>query len=311
MEEIQKQEELLQNYFHVIDRRAEEVFRSFDGQHIFGDTTFSLLYAWQEHFAYAWRKAGDCIVVREHGLGDRYSCILIKKKNDRPFAVISELEHMFDETGLPLSFEYVREEDLDFYREAGERLGKNVIITSNEDDDDYIYEAEKFLSLEGKENKGKRGSMNWLLRQYPDVEVRFWDGCDRRLRDDSIAVFEKWCGRHDCEKCFYGCEKNAFLRFLDIFDASRHHLAVSYHGEQALSFAASEQVCDDVVCYYFQKNAACIRGLTYFLNREMMLQNHETGYINLGEDMGLAGLREDKTGLHPCMKRKKYSVELR
>ena len=64
----------------------------------------------------------------------------------------------------------------------------------------------------------------------------------------------------------------------------------------------------DTVCYFFQKNRQRVRGLTYYLNREMALTDTDITYINLGEDMGLPGLREDKRSLHPCEQKKKYFI---
>ena len=77
-----------------------------------------------------------------------------------------------------------------------------------------------------------------------------------------------------------------------------------------MSFAASEQVNPEMDCYYFQKNAMRIRGLTYWLNREMALERAHVKYINLGEDMGLPGLRMDKAGLHPCKHGAKFTVKI-
>ena len=61
--------------------------------------------------------------------------------------------------------------------------------------------------------------------------------------------------------------------------------------------------------YYFQKNASKIRGLMYWLNRQMLLDWPDIKYFNLGEDMGIKGIREDKSSLRPVELKKKYTVE--
>ena len=112
-----------------------------------------------------------------------------------------------------------------------------------------------------------------------------------------------------CEDCVYGCERKAFSRFLELVDDDRFCLAVSFAEDEPMSFAACERIGPELDCYHFQKNARPIRGLTYWLNREMALARRSARYINLAEDMGLHGLRQDKMGLHPCRLEAKYTVQ--
>lgn len=251
----------------------------------------------------------DCIVVRENGFDNRRTCILIKKKNAAPFSVVEKIAGLFDTLELELCFGYVREEDLEFYNQAAKRLGKKISAVSDDMDDDYIYRTEDYLSLDGNKNKTKRGSLNWFERNYPGVKIVYWDGINEKIKNDSLLIFDKWCSGHECSNCFYGCEKKAFERFCDIFDKSHHRLAVSYYQNNPLSFAASERIGENMEIYYFQKNASKIRGLMYWLNRQMLLDWPDIKYFNLGEDMGIKGIREDKSSLRPVELKKKYTVE--
>ena len=309
MKKTDEKEMVLQKYFHVVDKEAEKYFQPYNGEHIFGDTTFSLLYAWQKHFNYMYMQVEDCIVVREKGFDNRRTCILIKKKNAAPFSVVEKIAGLFDMLELELCFGYVREEDLEFYNQAAKRLGKKISAVSDDMDDDYIYRTEDYLSLDGNKNKTKRGSLNWFERNYPGVKIVYWDGINEKIKNDSLLILDKWCSGHECSNCFYGCEKKAFERFCDIFDKSHHRLAVSYYQNNPLSFAASERIGENMEIYYFQKNASKIRGLMYWLNRQMLLDWPDIKYFNLGEDMGIKGIREDKSSLRPVELKKKYTVE--
>ena len=108
MKKTDEKEMALQKYFHTVDKEAEKYFEPYNEEHIFGDTTFSLLYAWQKHFNYMYMQVEDCIVVRENGFDNRRTCILIKKKNAAPFSVVEKIAGLFDTLELELCFGYVR-----------------------------------------------------------------------------------------------------------------------------------------------------------------------------------------------------------
>ena len=247
-------------------------FAPFFEKNLFGDTTFSLFCAWEDRFRYAYRQWEKTVAVLEHGLEDRLSCILLWEETAGFHAAAAELYRMFRETGLPLYFEYVRESELPMYLRAAGEIGEGVEVRSSRDSSDYIAGG-------------------------------------RDLREDCLRVFDRWCSAHACEDCVYGCERKAFSRFLELVDDDRFCLAVSFAEDEPMSFAACERIGPELDCYHFQKNARPIRGLTYWLNREMALARRSARYINLAEDMGLHGLRQDKMGLHTCRLEAKYTVQ--
>lgn len=305
-----EQEEHVYREFAPVTLDAEKHFVPFYKRNLFGDTTFSLIYAWEDRFRYAWRKWEKTVVVLEHGMEDRLSCIVLWEDLEEFCQAAKWLHELFHEADLPLYFEYVRQRDLSQFLQAAGRIGEGVDVRSLWDNRDYIYESEDFLSLEGRRNRGKRGDTNSLLRQIPNLRMERQGENGRDLRQDCLRVFDQWCTRHECRQCIYGCERKAFARFLEIPDHPRYCLAVSYDGEEPLSFAACERIGEDLDCYHFQKNARPIRGLTYWLNREMALGRPEARYINLAEDMGLPGLRRDKESLHPCRLENKFTVQI-
>lgn len=303
-----QKERLIYQHFSKITPEDDAVFAPFHQNNLFGDTTFSLLYAWESEFQYAYRQWDEVLVVLEHGVKGRLSCIVLWKDAARFTPVAADLYRMFRQAELPLYFKYVREEDLPLYLQAAAKIGESAEVAGIWDDSDYIYRTEDFLSLTGKQNKRKRGDLNNVVRHYPDLRVEFHGRAGRDLRRECLDIFGSWCTGRSCGRCVYGCELNAFRRFLEIFDQGRHRLAVSYADGQALSFAACERINPEMDCYHFQKNVRPIRGLTYWLNREMALECPKATYINLAEDMGLPGLRQEKMGLHPFKREAKYTV---
>ena len=275
----------------------------------FADCTFSGLYAWQRKFQYAYKMFGDVLAVLE--IKKDLSVILFYKNASEISSVMQQLYELFKEADLSLTFRYVAKSQLDFYKNSAEAIGKTISYSASLDDSDYIYEVSDFLCLDGKKNKGKRIGLNSLNRMYPELSIKKYENNGKNgIIEDCYHIFDQWCESHTCENCVYGCEKEAFRRFVDVFDVTRHEICVSYDGEKALSFAVNERINEDTACCIFQKNAFRIRGLTYWLNREMLLQDNDIRYLNLGEDMGINGIRIDKNSFHPCYKKEKYVVRI-
>ncbi len=298
----------VQMIFHQISSESEGKFEAFRHSNSFADTVFSMLYAWNEHFHYTYRSYENSVAVLGKDTDGSQCCMLIGVRNITCLPnIILELYRYFSETNQPLVIKYISEDELPIYWEAAKKNNLKMALYCDDKYSDYIYETEEFISMKGSRNKGKRGGYNYLLRCMPNIRFEYYTSDKYK---ELFEIFDIWCEQHDCKKCYYGCEKRAFQRFMEVYDSKRHTIAIAYDGRKPISFAVSEKINLHMVCYYFQKNAARQRGLTYWLNREMALQHTEISYINLGEDMGIEGLKIDKTNLHPCRKNHKYQILL-
>lgn len=275
----------------------------------FGDCSISLIYAWCNSFNYAVRYIKSSAVILEKGIDKELDVILlIKDKRDIEF-IISDLYCIFNKYDVALKIDYVSEGQLDLFTNAISNLGKKYTVRYNIEDSDYIYKTQDFLDSGGKSNRNKRAGINYIERAYPNITVKSHNK-NNNLIYDSLYIFDVWCKNRDCSSCIYGCEKDAFIRFMEVFDESSDRLWVSFSDNTPLSFALSQVINDNMECYYFQKNIKPIRGLMYWLNREMALDYKHIDYINLGEDMGLEGLRYDKKSLRPIFLKNKYCIKI-
>ncbi|MCD8158106.1 MAG: DUF2156 domain-containing protein, partial [Clostridiales bacterium] len=250
---------LLFNNFKEPQPDDREIFDDYGEEACFGDSGFSLIYAWQKSFRYAFKRVEKSITVIEKGMDKNVNIILLNKPDSDLPVIISELCGLFEEYGFELRIDYVSDEEIQKYAVAASQLGFDMIIESNPDDSDYIYETDDFIGLEGKNNKGKRGDFNYLMRNYPDIRTETHSS-ENNLLPHCIKIFDSWCRQGDCSRCVYNCEKTAFLRQMEIFDENRHRLCVSFYKDRALSFAFSEVLKNETMCYYFQKNIKRIRG---------------------------------------------------
>ena len=295
-------------WFNMITPDAKEDFADFRLQNRFGDTAFSLIYAWVERFNYCYQVFDGAIAVCGRGIQSEYDFFILRKPGvpiDQPADYI--LQFCKSRSIEPV-FDFIMEEEIGEYRKFAEQNGLMPVFSYDEAMSDYVYRMPEYLSVSGNINKTKRGSMNHFLREYPDVcylapdstEIRRMHGC-----------FQEWCNEHCCADCFYGCEYRAFCRFMDLYDPSAHFIRYAVADGALLSFIVGEITSPDTICCYFQKNARRIRGLTYWLSHRLMEEFSDIRYLNLGEDMGIEGIIKDKAGLHPCAKLKKYTMIVR
>ncbi len=294
--------------FHQISSESEGKLEAFRHSNSFADTTFSMFYAWNERFHYTYRNFGNSIAVLGKDTDGLQCCMLIGVRNITNLPdILLELYRYFYSIKQPLVIKYISEDELPIYSDAAKRLNLNTTLYCDDKYSDYIYETEEFISMKGNRNKTKRGGYNYLERYYPGIRYVSYNP---QRYNDLMKIFDNWCSIHKCEQCYYGCECRAFERLMEIYNDKFHKIRVSYDGNQPLSFAVCEQINENTMSYYFQKNAKRIRGLTYWLNRHMALEHENIKYVNLGEDMGIEGLKMDKTNLHPCRKNHKYQILL-
>lgn len=296
----------VQMIFHQISSESEGKIGIFRHSNSFADTTFSLLYAWGEKFDYRYHLYNGIMAITGIDIDGKRGFALVRCKPEISIdaAFRGLCKYCFDIGIIPV-FEYISENDLYDYIHAANGMGRKIEFSYQEKYSDYIYETTEFISMAGNWNKTKRGGYNYLERYCPGI--RYVSYKPQRY-NDLMKIFDNWCNIHECEQCYYGCERRGFERFMEIYNDKFHKIGVSYDGNQPLSFAVCEQINENTVSYYFQKNAKRIRGLTYWLNRQMALEHENIKYINLGEDMGIQGLITDKKLLHPCKIVKKYTA---
>jgi hypothetical protein len=295
--------------FKPIDRSSAKDFEEYTLSNFCGDTAFAMFCSWAEYFDYRYVKREKIIIIKGMGINREYGFAIIHRNcncdahiEDAVKIVVSYCEA----NDLKAVFEYVDESDLEAYSAVARSLGREAEVEYDDIYSDYIYETAEYLDMSGSKNKTKRGGYNFLISHYPEMCcVEYEDS----LYSDCTAIFEKWCRSHECKNCFYGCERKAFDRFMDIYDKDKQGIYLAYNGDIPTAFCVFEKINPQMICCYFHKNAERIRGLTYWLSKNA-IEHYDCKYVNLGEDMGISGIITDKTLLRPCGKVKKYTVSI-
>lgn len=298
-----------ENVFHLPGIPDFAEFEKYRGKITMGDLSFTSCYLWEQSMHYRVRITPHAVFVL--GLGADHEIgvyVLFQEDAGLIEGEIRLLRQLFADADIPLRLECVSENDVTLLR----KLPFSCEVSYDDNYSDYIYENAGFSDTCGSRNKTKRHEYSRFTRLHPDAVLLRGHFSDAAARRDCEAVFDSWCARHSCAECRFGCEKKAFGRLKDIEMPGRHLLGIVYEKGQPLSFGFGELLTDNIVFFHMQKNAADIDGLSYFLHCNMARQMHpDVQYINWGEDMGLEGIRCNKSRYRPVEWRKKYTVLIR
>ena len=270
-----------------------------DGTSIFDDT-FTNYWCWGLSFQYVYRIIGDTLAVVYEGLEKTAYCNLLPGPSGELKYAITVMRDIFRREGLTPVFDYVPEDWLPLYREAGFPLE----ATWDRDLDDYIFRTSDFVNLEGSENKSKRRELHLAAKQGELSHVLL----NQETFEDACTVFDDWCSWHKCEDCYYGCERDAFHRIREVW-TPRYYGIVAYLEGKPIGFSVTETL-KGIACYIFQKNSINFRGMTFYLSYHSCFVPGHPEWFNWGEDMGLPGMRLNKSRYRPTYMLHKYQVVL-
>ena len=289
-----------QGFIKISDFPMEE-FVPFQNCITISDLSYSLLYAWEKEYLYRIRIInGNPVIVGFDVPGTLFFSV-IPVVPDTLMQTVRDMVGILSAFGVDFLMKYIAAGDVPLFTGCGYH------VEYSPDFSDYVYDAAEFVNLNGKKNSSKRHEYNRFVCQNPDC--RYADLTPEN-DEDTKTVFEKWCGEHTCAECIWGCEKQAYLRLLDLVRRypDYYYGGIVYLGDEAVSFGIGERIHDRCVCYHVQKNAVSAGGLTYFLHYHMALRHTEIPLINWGEDMGLEGLRANKQKYHPSHMEHKYEI---
>lgn len=295
--------------FHMPVSEDFAEFEKYRSKIVFGDLSFTACYMWMHSMHYRVRTTPHAIFILCIGIDHELVVYaLFENKSPLPLNEIFLLKNYFDMADMPLQFDCVSEFDLALFRE----YPLECEVSFDDDFSDYIYDNIDFITLEGKRNKTKRHEYNRFTQSHPNAIFTPCSLSDRDVRRDCEIIFDKWCANHSCYECMFGCERKAFSRLNDIYDCQKHIVGIVRENGLPISFGFGEFISDGCVFFHIQKNTEPLDGLTYFLHRNMAEYMHpNVKYINWGEDMGLEGIRCNKSRYHPIELKRKYKVKIK
>lgn len=221
-------------------------------------------------------------------------------------AILSAKER-FDMAGLPFRIATIPAHLVPVLQEA---FGKDILLTHDRDNDEYVYMKDKLINLSGRALHKKKNHLNYFLRTYP-YTARTLTLADRAEIMDFAATF--------MENKVYAAEDQLNLeREFDAIDQMTSCLEYDniytvgiYMNGHLKAFAIGERLSADTAVEHFEKADDMYRGLYQLICREFCAHLPEDIlYVNREEDMGMENLRQAKEALRPDRMEEKYNARL-
>ena len=207
-----------------------------------------------------------------------------------------------EENNSPLIIGSVTNENLALFEEYFPGM---YTVSFNEDDSDYIYEAEKLQTLAGKKYHKKRNHLarfyenNW---KYSEMTEKDFDECIEfavnsynlnQAYDDESSVAEQFA-------------INTFMNYFGELELKGGVIRVDGKVE---AFTIGDGINSDTFDVHIEKANSEIQGAYAAINNEFA-KSAAKGYtyINREEDLGLEGLRKSKHSYYPAFLLEKNTV---
>ncbi len=261
--------------------------------------TFVNNYIWRKAYQVEVAQMEGCGVIRYRESGNyRYSYPFGKGDKKK---VVQELREFCRKQGYqlilcPLTDKH-RKELISWFPGIFE-------ITSDRNDFDYIYLAEKLAALKGKKYHGKRNHIARFMDaqdwNYEPITEENLEEC-RRMEKEWIALKE-----HKWEEGIAE-ETEALQEAFDHYNALGLTGGLIRKAGQIVAFTIGEPLNEEMMVVHFEKAFPDLQGAYPMINQQFV--KHEGikyQYINREEDVGDPGLRKAKLSYYPEILLRKY-----
>ncbi len=227
-------------------------------------------------------------------------------EEERMQEAIGKFLRYFEDVGRDFRMVGIEEsfaEELRLYPEA------EFEIREDRDAEDYVYLAEKLISLSGRKLHSKKNHLNAFRKLYPQAE--YLPITDELITACKIEMnnWYKLRLQDEPEDPFIGWERKAIMEILNdfhYFDLKGGAIRID---KRIVAFTFGEQLNKDTAVIHVEKADPDVRGAYPAINQGFA--EHEWSgmtYINREEDMGHEGLRKAKESYKPEKLIKKFNA---
>ena len=269
------------------------------------DFHFANIYIWDLSFRQEIARIGDRMVVKPKYANHPFYAFPVGGGDLRP--VIEALHNHAGEHDFPFRIRGVTTEHI---AQLEDLFPGRFEFAENRAFFDYIYSAEKLITLSGKKLHGKRNHINRFLEDNPDWSFQPMSG---DLIPACKEMLDSWELMNQDEK-HLGLEREhaAIIRAFDNFEALGLEGGVLFSGGRIVAFTIGELICGDTFNVNFEKAFPDVQGAYPMVNREFIRQvkdrHPEALYINREDDMGRENLRKAKMSYYPEFMIEKYTA---
>lgn len=272
----------------------------------FSDFNFTSLWSWNvDNRALLCEFNGNLVVkTGDHITGNAFYSFL---GNGRANETMADLIELSKRERFKSTLKFIPEM-------VAEQLDPNCFSVSEVlGDADYILSVDRLVTYQGASLSSKRTEVRKFLKLHPESRFELRDlNCASTLEQLS-DLFMRWKSRRtDPDACAADIEFDAFKRCLK--DQAQLGIigGAVFVGDTIAAVSLMEIVDGKFAYIHFEKaDTADFPGISAFLNQEVakFLAAKGIRYINIAEDLAVAGLRMNKRSYSPCAYLRKYSVD--
>lgn len=259
------------------------------------DFCFANLFAWRQRYRTEFAIAHETLFIKfiEHNGKTYYMMPIGKMSLTKAFDLL--ISHSLD-TNIPFRMKGISHV---MWQEIEKAMPGKFRYTHERDNDEYIYQTQKLIHLQGKKLQRKRNHINRFKQENPD-----WVYIPLTLQEEveeCLQMLDIW-ENLNTEKA------NKTLRFDYIATQTmlKHYFELQLQGGairskgKIVAFSLGEAVSEDTFVVHAEKAYSTITGAYAIINQQFA--EHCAApytYINREEDMGIENLRKSKKSYYP------------
>lgn len=288
------------------DKRVIDTFLNQYPHNEGSECTFSNLFIWGKSEGIKYSIQDDCLLLHAN---DKSCMLMAFAEEDRLSRAIDLAVEAMRVRGEPFLMRSIPE----WYKLRMEALFPGrFVFTREPHHDDYIYSAERLITLAGSKLHGKRNHINKFMSLYGDRYAYMpYDG----VHFDACMALEEMWARAQAEggtlSCVLEDEVESVRRALMGMDALGLRGGVLLVDGVVRAFTIGEKITDNMALIHVEKADASFQGAYAMINREFI--SHAfcgIEFVNREEDMGDEGLRRAKRSYSPVRMIEKYGAQL-
>jgi uncharacterized protein len=284
---------------------AEDVQRYTSRYAPFSDFNFAALWSWNVDDSVLLSELNGNLVVRlaDYVTGDFFYSFLGTTEVN---GTVGSLLNLSSKESLQPRLQLIPEV-------TAEQLDAEAFsITEDDNQADYILLVDRLCGYQGPQFGSKRNEMRKFLKYCPQARFEPLNLEHASIIEQSQQLFHRWNNRPSGPGDGEGLrEFTAFKRCL----TSQAHLRLMAAGvfvDGLLVAISLFEIIDHkyAIAHFEKADTTNYPGIGSYLNQKVasMLATQGVQYINIEQDLGIAGLRKSKRSYFPCGYLKKFNI---
>lgn len=269
--------------------------------------SFSTLYLWRKYCDIEYAIINDALIIKKNTERNGEYFMQPLGCSDEGLKDIIKILQQCKEKGKANNYLFGDIEKC-FAEELQRSLKGDCKVIEDEDNFDYIYNADELIQLPGKKFHDKKNLYNQFVKKY-DYSIA--EISDEKTIADAIQFAKSWydSSKQKSEELEY--ELEAIIDVLNNFKYLNLFGIIVYVEGAPAAISIGERTDNDMGIIHVEKADSQYKGIYAFTNKtfaEKFLK--DVTYINREEDLGVEGLRKAKLSYNPVKTELKYLIKV-